>query len=430
MPDQALQPREECVRRGGGGERRQQPEALAPLADGQRPEERPLPRGEEVVAPADRAGEGLLTRGAIGRGPGQEVQAVAEPREQRRRGQHAQPRSRQFERQRQAVEAATEGRDVGGVAGRDRERGVARRHAPHEEGDRRRARDGVRRGIVRREGERGHRVRPLAAQPERRPACHQHGQLRAGVQQRRERPRRRQEVLEIIEAEEERPPAQRPAQAPLAHPQRPRDRRQELGRVGEGGQRHERDAVRVVRGQRGGDGQREAGLADAARPGDGQQPRSPPAYRRDERGDIVRAPDQRRGGARQRRDEQGGARGAGRGGMRRCRRRLEAPPCGGIEPEGVQQQVQRRRLRARLQPALQIADRARAQRGALRQRLLRQRGGGAGLPQERAESHRVQGRRRGGGSRCAGRAGLLPSSIHGGCSSRVAAAAEREVRGP
>ena len=64
-------------------------------------------RIEEVVAPGDSVAQGLLARGEIARAAAEQAELVAEPRQDRRRAEERDPRRRQLDRQRQAVDPAT-----------------------------------------------------------------------------------------------------------------------------------------------------------------------------------------------------------------------------------------------------------------------------------------------------------------------------------
>ncbi len=99
-----------------------------------------------------------------------------------------------------------------------------------------------------------------------------------GGQQVGEVDRRRGHVLQVVEHDQLAPRAEDGAQpvgerpvAGLVHAQRPGERRQHEGRLGDGGQADDDGPVGEVRGHRVRGGEGEAGLADAAGTGQGQR---------------------------------------------------------------------------------------------------------------------------------------------------------------
>ena len=94
--------------------------------DGQAPEQALLRLLEERVAPVDRGPERLLPLGNVARAGREHVEGAVEPLEQRLRGQKPQAGRGELEGERQAVQAPADGRDGGGVLGRQLERALRR----------------------------------------------------------------------------------------------------------------------------------------------------------------------------------------------------------------------------------------------------------------------------------------------------------------
>ena len=144
----------------------------------------------------------------------------------------------------------------------------------------------------------------LAREPQRHPARRQHAQPRRGGQERRDRPGRLAELLQVVEDEQQRAGGERLEQVVLAEPERLRDRRQD-----ERGLPHLREvdegrAVAQLRRERRGDRERETRLPGAARAGQRHEPALLPPQQRLDGGDLEAAPDEgrrRHGQARQRR---------------------------------------------------------------------------------------------------------------------------------
>ena len=205
-------------------------------------------------------------------------------------------------------------------------------------------------------------------------------------------------MLAVVQHQQQAPAGQpvphdvrrRPARL-VGHAQRARHRRGHQVRVGQRRQLDQPDAVRVVAGHRPRRLQRQARLADAARPGQRQQPGLPP-------GAAATSASSR---SRPTRLVSGSGQVAGSAGWRRGGR--GAPPRdGGLQPgplrrrqaQGVRQPAERVRVGDAARAALQVADGARAQAGPLGQRLLRQPGRDAQPPQRLAEGGgRVGGHR-------------------------------------
>ena len=90
-------------------------ERAAPDEDGEAAKERLLVVVEELEAPADRVAQRSMPGGRIPRARGEQLEAVLQPGEHRRRGQHLDPRRGQLDRERQAVEVVADLGDRGEV---------------------------------------------------------------------------------------------------------------------------------------------------------------------------------------------------------------------------------------------------------------------------------------------------------------------------
>ncbi len=279
----------------------------AAAEDSQAPEEPLLGRREQVVAPADGSFEGLLTGREITRAAGEEPQAVVEAGEQGGRGEELAARGGQLEGERQAVEAHTDRGHGGGVIGRQREGGVGGAGPLREEGHG----FGLGQLVPRRQ-----RLQP--GQPQRR-----HGELlllvqaqhRAAGDQQLE-PRGLEQagdggggvnhLLEAVQEEQDLLPGQVVAQPigqstarRLVQAQRLGDRGEHERGVAHGGEGDEDDAVGEGVAQGAGDFDGQAGLADAAGAGAGDERDLGTAQQRLQRGDFVGPADQGLMGERQ-----------------------------------------------------------------------------------------------------------------------------------
>jgi hypothetical protein len=112
-----------------------------------------------------------------------------------------------------------------------------------------------------------------------------------------------QHLLEVVEHQQRSPLAQKArhslfdaAALDIPHPKRLRDARRDERGVAHGGEGDEPDAVREGVGGRRGHRERQAGLADAAGAGQGQQAHVVAAQQRGGVGDLALAADQRRQG--------------------------------------------------------------------------------------------------------------------------------------
>lgn len=89
----------------------------------QPPEDRPLPLGEQGIAPVKRAPERLLACGHHSAPPGEQAEAVVEAVEDLRGREHTHACRRQFKGEGNAGEAGADTGDGGGILRRQREAG-------------------------------------------------------------------------------------------------------------------------------------------------------------------------------------------------------------------------------------------------------------------------------------------------------------------
>jgi glyoxylase-like metal-dependent hydrolase (beta-lactamase superfamily II) len=194
--------------------------------------------------------------------------------EQRGRRQRPDPRRRQLDRERQAVEAPADLDDRGKHLGREAKTWITSASALGEQLHRRRSSGEIASILVGiRRAERREREHALSGEIEHVPARHQHAQLRAGVDQPGDLRGRRLDVLEVVEDEQcaflaqrglDRITRRRSGQEPALG--RGRDRRQHELRIFEPAQLDgERAVAKGVR-LRLGDGQRDPGLPDPGGP--------------------------------------------------------------------------------------------------------------------------------------------------------------------
>ena len=205
---------------------------------------------------------------------------MVQPGQDRLRRQQLDPRRRQLDGQRQAVEPAGDRRDrrrVLVVESESRHRGggplgeQAHRLAGGQRG-RRRA------GVLLRDRERRDRAFLLAGNAQRRAAADQDPNSPGLLEQPRHDRGAVQQMLEVVQHDQELPLAQlahqvlhqRPVPG-ILQPDALGDRRWHQSRIPDGRERDEIDAVRVVAGHRRGQGDAQPGLAAAARPGQRDQ---------------------------------------------------------------------------------------------------------------------------------------------------------------
>ena len=92
--------------------------------DRQSPEQSPLLRDQEVVAPGDRVAHRPLASGQVTPSVGEGVEACLQAGQEGRRGEHFGASGRQLDSERQAVQATTDGGHGGGIVGREGEPGI------------------------------------------------------------------------------------------------------------------------------------------------------------------------------------------------------------------------------------------------------------------------------------------------------------------
>jgi hypothetical protein len=118
----------------------------ATCEDRQAAEEGPFLGTEQRVAPRQRRAQRLLPRRPGAVAAGQQAHAIVQAVEDLPRGQRPDPRRRQLQRQRDAVQAGADPGDYGGVLGRQLEFGIRGPGAVQEELHRRDARQVGERG--------------------------------------------------------------------------------------------------------------------------------------------------------------------------------------------------------------------------------------------------------------------------------------------
>ena len=243
-------------------------------------EQPPGPRRQQVMAPGDRSPQRLLPVRKVTAAAGQQAQRMLKPGRDRLRRQQPDPRRRQLDGQRQAVQPADNLRDRRRVLIVD---GESRYHGGRALGEqpRRLAGGQGRRGRV------GHRVRDrkrrdraflLAGNAQRGAAAHQDPQGTGFLQQPYHDRCAGQQVLEVIQDEQELPLAQLTDQ--VVH-QRPvsgilqadalGDRRWHQSWIPHRRQRDEIHPVRVIAGHLRRQRDAQPGLAAAAGPGQRDQ---------------------------------------------------------------------------------------------------------------------------------------------------------------
>ena len=255
--------------------------------DAEPAQQHPLVRLEQVVAPLERRLERLLPRRRRAAAGAEEPEAVVEPLGHRRGAERAEPPGGELDRERQAVEAEADARDVRRVLLVERESRRGRRRALDEQPHRLVVEEIGRRERLLRIGDRQrrHAEHDLAADAQRLAARREHRQPRRGPQDRvDERCARPEQVLAVVEDEQ-----QRARREELDHRvddvlsrQRPRVERRRDGvghelRIGDRRELDERRAVLVRRLGAARELQREPRLARAARSRERQQARVPRA---------------------------------------------------------------------------------------------------------------------------------------------------------
>jgi hypothetical protein len=280
----------------------------AVLENGEAAKEDLLAGGEEVVAPGDgithRAQPGWLVPWSVA----QQRHPGIQPGQHLRWRNERDPRRRQLDGQRQAVEAAADGGHGLRVFRGEGEVGPGRRGAgdeqPHRLGPRHLGERHFLATVGQRQGRQG--VPVLAGHPQGSAARDQRRQCRAGGQQTGDEGPGVQHLLEIVEHQERPPLAQKTRQVlldravlALSNAKRLRDARGDERRIADGGKGNEPDAVGEVGSGFFGSCEGQAGFADAARAGEGQQTHLLLQQKVLHCGDFVVATDERAAGQKQ-----------------------------------------------------------------------------------------------------------------------------------
>ena len=166
--------------------------------------------GEELGAPLDRASQRALPRREVAPPALQHVEPFVEPPPQLVDREQRDARGGELDRERQPVEPAAGGDDVGRVLVRELEVGPQRDRALDEQLDRLRCERILQRDCAGAGGERErrHREQPLAAYAQRRTAGHERGGTRAVREQLGQAGRGLGHLLEVVEHEQQLPLAQ------------------------------------------------------------------------------------------------------------------------------------------------------------------------------------------------------------------------------
>ncbi len=317
-----------------GGDRLRGLEREAAGEHAEAAEYRLLLGGKQAVAPLQRAAQRLVPPQHRARAAGQHVETLAEPCPQPLDAQERHPGGGELQRERDAIQVATDVDHGGGVALAEREPRIGRPRRRDEELDRRVAPGRV--GIGRRHRQRREAVHLLVDELERLLARHQHAHVgREAPQCLDQRHHAVEQVLAVVEHEQELLRAQhrghgvlRRALGRYGNADDAGDRAADERRIRERGELDHPRAVGKRRRHRRGQRLREARLADAARPDDRHQ--RVPAHELVQFVEVAFAPHHRR---QVRRDV----------GARRRRRRLGAANCNGRRrrrPDGLDRQRQ------------------------------------------------------------------------------------------
>ena len=270
-------------------------EAAAGGEDGQPPEQPPAGVFEEVIAPGDRTAQGLLPFGQVAGAAGQHGQLVPEPFEDRLGRQELDPRCGQLDRQGHALEPSDDAGHRRGVLDGQAERRLDRGRPGDEQADRLvavergRIRDpqligqlrppiGAEGRWIRRRRQARHRVLLLARYVEGGSTRDDHLQLARRPEELSDQRRGLDHLLEIVEDEQDLAGADPAGQAVadrdgavLDESQDRGDRRSDEGRLANRFEGDEVDAVGEALGDRRRELEGQAGLAGAARAGQGEQ---------------------------------------------------------------------------------------------------------------------------------------------------------------
>ena len=268
-------------------------------------EQRLLRSGQQVVAPLDRRPQRLMANGQVAVSCGQELERTGDPRQDLRRREEVAPGRRELDRERDSVEQAADLGDGRRVRFGQLESRVDRSGTGHEH----------RHGVVLLELvepeagagrlERRHGVDIFARKPQRSPARRHGAEPGRPGQQLRDRGRRLENVLEVVENEQEVARSESCEQRSAGFVVFVRDtdgrseRRPDEGRFGKARELHEDGALRGSRSEGFGDGDRESCLADAAGADEGDEPGSARFEQVHDRSDLLLSADEGRGGTRQ-----------------------------------------------------------------------------------------------------------------------------------
>ncbi len=246
------------------------------LEDGEAAKEQLLLRREQVVAPADRPAHRAQALRHVWPLATKHVQAVAQARQQGRRGKDVRARRGQLDRQRDAFQIATDLRDRGGIGGVDLQIGVHGARTLEEERDRPGALDARRVRVARRRGfERAKRKELLAADADRGLARRKDRHARALHEQLLDRQVDIRDLLAIVEQDQHAAIPQRMEELIVVPGADVREKAEFLADGGKDepavlhrGELHEGHVIVVRVAHALGHKEPKARLADASRPGD------------------------------------------------------------------------------------------------------------------------------------------------------------------
>ena len=296
-PEQVGRPR--CIR----GDRLGGVEAEVAREHAEAREQRLRILAQQVDAPLDRRADRALPLRDVARSGREEREDAVEPREHRGGRQGADPRCRELERERHALERLADAHDIRRVLGGQVEPGISGPGAipehPHSRGLEQLLDRGL--GVFLRKGKRFDVEDVLA--PHAQPGAARHEERRAGErgQQGEDIHGGRDHLLEVVEHDEVAAAGARRsdllvegAVARVAHPEVAGDRRQHVGGLAHLREADERHAVESPLREPG-DLDGEAGLADAARADEGDEALHIPAQPVQEGCDLRLAADGARG---------------------------------------------------------------------------------------------------------------------------------------
>ena len=209
------------------------------------------------MAPFDRCPKGSLTFGGVARAAREKRQGAIEALQERLRAEKLRACSGELDRERQAVETATDRLDSR----------IGHEVFPDPAGSFQEERH----RIVRRQWLEW--VLTLREDPQRRSASHDHPQPVSGSEERREVRRSREQMFEVVEQQQQLLFPAQIAKKVVAGRERSCDLRQDELGIGQAGERNPEHSVRERADQFGRDLQRESGLTRPAWAGDSHQAR-------------------------------------------------------------------------------------------------------------------------------------------------------------